>query len=294
MFVASLLPAAAKFVRQIVPPVVATLIAAVLIASYNSTFSGHLTQPRMAAMHAGESAAQAAPAPAAKAVTPAAVPATKGEAPVTEVITIHEVIEVPERLTDKDARQDAGKDQPELKVAAVEPATPQPSNESALQRAAAALERTAPPAPRSTEQRRVAAVEHSRPAPAPVVAVQPMPAQQAPVVQQVPQQHAPMVSAPPMAAPVVVMAPNAAPVAHEPPPVIAASPPMVTVPDKPRAARTEQVEPEAEAQAPARREGAFGVVVNNLKPSTWFARAREFGEKLEQVGNDILPNIRPQ
>lgn len=290
MFVASLLPAAAKFIRQIVPPVVATLIAAVLIASYNSTFSGHLTQPRMAAMHAGESTAQAAPAPAIKAEAPVAGPATKSEAPVTEVITIHEVIEVPERLADKDARQDAGKDQPEMKIAATEPAAPQPSSESALQRAAAALERTAPPAPR-TEQRRVAAVEHARPAPAPVV-VQPMPAQQMPQPH-VQQMSAPVVAAPPMAAPVIVAAPSAAPIAHEPPPVIAAAPPMVTVPDKPRA-RTEQVEPEAEVQAPARRDGALGVVVNNLKPSTWFTRAREFGEKLEQVGNDILPNIRPQ
>src|SRR3954452_23881688 len=44
-------PAAAKFARQIVPPVVATLIAAGLISVYNRAFSGHLQQPRMSALH---------------------------------------------------------------------------------------------------------------------------------------------------------------------------------------------------------------------------------------------------
>jgi hypothetical protein len=29
-----------------------------------------------------------------------------------------------------------------------------------------------------------------------------------------------------------------------------------------------------------------------LKPSTWFAHAREFGQKIEDAGNDILPSIR--
>ena len=41
-----------------------------------------------------------------------------------------------------------------------------------------------------------------------------------------------------------------------------------------------------------RPQGPIGSIVNTLKPSTWFARAREFGEKIEAVGNDILPNIR--
>ena len=43
-----------------------------------------------------------------------------------------------------------------------------------------------------------------------------------------------------------------------------------------------------------RRTGPIGMIVNTLKPSNWFARAREFGEKIEQAGNDILPNIRQQ
>src|SRR5690242_405066 len=49
--ISRLLPHAAKFTRQIVPPVVATLIAAGLISAYNRAFSGHLQQPRMAALH---------------------------------------------------------------------------------------------------------------------------------------------------------------------------------------------------------------------------------------------------
>ncbi len=53
---ARFLPAAAKFARQIVPPVVATLIAAFLIAAYNTTFSGHLAQPRMGGLQAEASA----------------------------------------------------------------------------------------------------------------------------------------------------------------------------------------------------------------------------------------------
>ena len=40
--VSRLAPAAAKFARQIVPPVIATLIAAGLISAYNRAFSGHL------------------------------------------------------------------------------------------------------------------------------------------------------------------------------------------------------------------------------------------------------------
>jgi hypothetical protein len=34
--------------------------------------------------------------------------------------------------------------------------------------------------------------------------------------------------------------------------------------------------------------------VNTLRPSSLFARAREFGERIEAAGNEILPNIRPQ
>jgi hypothetical protein len=62
------------------------------------------------------------------------------------------------------------------------------------------------------------------------------------------------------------------------------SPRVVTVPDRANA------RPPEEAQAPP--QGAMAKFVNALKPSTWFARAREFGDKIEQAGNDILPSIR--
>jgi len=42
---AQFLPAIRNFARQIVPPVVATLLAAVLIAGYNRAFTGHLAAP---------------------------------------------------------------------------------------------------------------------------------------------------------------------------------------------------------------------------------------------------------
>jgi hypothetical protein len=39
-------------------------------------------------------------------------------------------------------------------------------------------------------------------------------------------------------------------------------------------------------------QGALGKFVHAMKPSTWFAAAREFGQKIEDTGNEILPNIR--
>lgn len=92
-----------------------------------------------------------------------------------------------------------------------------------------------------------------------------------------------------MPAPVIVMAPVTAPIAQEPQSVVTAAPPMVTVPDRPNVRHVE-----AQSQAPAPPHGPIGMIVNTLKPSNWFARAREFGEKVEQAGNDILPNIRQQ
>ncbi len=263
LIAARLLPATVKFLRQIVPPVIATLVAAVLIAGYNKTFSGHLTQPRMSALHAAEANVAAPGTP----VVPVAVPtAAKASGPVTEVITIYEYMDAPERLAEKDAGQEAGKDQAAIKMAA-DPAPPRhPTPEPVLQRAAAALERTALPAPRP-EPRHVASVEHLQPAPAPVIAAPPV-----------------IVAAP-------VGPPATAPIAQEPPPVITATPSMVTVPDKPG---MRPLEAEAQAEPPAPREGPIGMIVNTLKPSNWFARARTFGEKIEQAGNDILPNIRQQ
>jgi hypothetical protein len=75
---AKLLPLATRFMHQIAPSVVATLIAAGLISGYNHTFSAHVQQPRMAALHAGEDAA-AAPAPV-KSVAPPATSTTEGTA----------------------------------------------------------------------------------------------------------------------------------------------------------------------------------------------------------------------
>jgi len=74
---------------------------------------------------------------------------------------------------------------------------------------------------------------------------------------------------------------------YQPPPVIAA-PPVVTVPDRPRPIE------QAQAGEPNPPQGPLGKIVDTLKPSNLFARAREFGEKIEQAGNDILPNIRSQ
>ena len=268
-----LVPAAAKFARQIVPPVIATLIAAGLISAYNRAFSGHLQQPRMAALHSHADETQAPPVTIGETSKPLAA---------TEAVTIYDNIVPPGRLWDKEARQEAGKDQA-IKMAA-EPA-PAPV-------------RTALPRPEpKAEPRRVASVELPSPAPrapAPVVV-------QAPVVVAVP----PSVVSPPAAAPVVAAMPTAQeqhPPVYQPPyaqpqyaqppyqqpqypPPVIMGQPIVTVPDRPR--------PVEEAQAaPPPPQGTFGMIVNTLKPSNLFARAREFGEKIEAAGNDILPNIR--
>ena len=65
-------------------------------------------------------------------------------------------------------------------------------------------------------------------------------------------------------------------------------PPTVTVPDRPRPLPQAQIE---EPSAP--QQNPIGEIVNTLKPSSLFARAREFGEKIEAAGNEILPSIRP-
>jgi hypothetical protein len=285
-----LLPAAARFTRQIIPPVIATLIAAGLISAYNRAFSGHLQQPRMAALHHDAAETQADIAAVSAAKPPAA----------TEAIAIYDNIAPPPRLWEKEARQDAGKDQT-IRIAEPAPVpvrTAAPRGESK-------------PEPRA-EQRHVAAVELPPPAmraPAPVVAA-------APVVVAVP----PSVVSPPTTAPAIAAMPGvqeqrqpvyqpqyvqppyqqpqyAQPPYQQPqysPPVIAAQPPvimaqpMVTVPDKSRP--TEQ----AQTESGVPPQGVFGKIVDTLKPSNLFARAREFGDKIEAAGNDILPNVRQQ
>jgi hypothetical protein len=102
--------------------------------------------------------------------------------------------------------------------------------------------------------------------------------------------------------PVIVAAPYPGypmqqPVAQEPPQVIAAKP-VVTVPDRPRAAYPpnapyETAAPQQETAAPPPPQGGpFGRFVDTMKPSSIFARMRELGDKIEAAGNDILPNIR--
>ena len=249
--ISRLLPHAAKFTRQIVPPVIATLIAAGLISAYNRAFSGHLQQPRMAALH--HEAAEAAIEPVAKPLAP------------TEAIAIYNNIAPPARLWEKEPAQESGKDQ----IAKV------------LAEPAPAPVRTAAPRPEKTEprveQRRVAAVEPQPVvrAPAPVIAP-------APTIVAVP----PPVVAPP-APPAVSSLPTVQQLQQPvlPPPVITAQP-VVTVPD-----RTRPIE-QAQAEAPNPPQGPIGKFVDTLKPSNLFARAREFGEKIEQAGNDILPSIR--
>jgi hypothetical protein len=119
-----------------------------------------------------------------------------------------------------------------------------------------------------------------------------------PVIVQQPIQ--PIAGAP---APVLVPAaqpPVTMPVAQEPPPVITAAKPMVTVPDRPglRPAYEPQAPGQVQQQAqeqPApepQRHGVLGAIVDTLKPSSILRNAREFGDKIEAAGNDILPTIR--
>ena len=284
MFAAAsqLVPLATKFCRQIVPPVVATLIAAGLISAYNRVVSSHLQQPRMSALYEA-SAAESTTAPI------STIGMTKPPAPpvppATETITIYEEAVAPERLAEKDANQEADKDQSLVKLAADPAPAPAPV-------------KTASPAPRiepklepRTEPHRVAAVEPAPPvvrAPAPVIVAVPPPVVTAPAgapvvaAMPLPDQRPPQYPYPPYA-PQVQLQPQ-----YQPPPVIVGSAPVVTVPDRPNTRPLE----EAQVQPAAPAHGALGTFVNALKPSTWFARAREFGDKIEAAGNDILPNIR--
>ena len=253
MFAAAsrLVPLTVKFCRQVVPPVIATLIAAGLIQAYNRTFSGHVTQPRLAALHA-EEGPPAAPITTVGMTKPPAPPTP----PVTETITIYEEAVAPERLAEKDTIEEAGKDQT-VRLAA------EPAPAPAPVRTASTAPRAEPKYEPRLEPHRVAAVE----LPAPVV--------RAPV---------PMIVAaapPPATASLVAAMPPAQEriQARYPPPVMTAPPPIAPV-------------EETQVQPPPPPQGAIGKFVHVLKPSTWFAHAREFGDKIEQAGNDILPSIR--
>ena len=109
MFAAAsqLVPLVVKSCRQIVPPVIATLIAAGLISAYNRAFTGHLQQPRLAALH--QDGAEHPSEPVAKPLAP------------TEAVAIYDNIAPPARLWEKEAKQESGKDQT-IKVAEPAPA----------------------------------------------------------------------------------------------------------------------------------------------------------------------------
>src|ERR1044072_4971635 len=164
MFAAAsqLVPLAVQSCRQIVPPVIATLIAAALISAYNRAFTGHLQQPRMAALHQDTT-------------EPASEPVAKPLAP-TEAVAIYDTVAPPARLGEKEEKGESGKDQA---IKAAEPA-PAPAR---MRAAAPRPEKVEPRA----EHRRIAIVE-----PTPVMRA-PVPAVAAPVIVGVPP---PVVSAP--------------------------------------------------------------------------------------------------
>ena len=224
-------------------------------------------------------------------------------APVTETITIYEEAIAPERLVDKEPGQESGKDQT-AKLAAAEPAPPP-------------VRAAAPKAEARSEPRHVAAVElpqHAVRAPAPVVVALPpsvvVPPAGAPMVaavppaQQPPYQHAYPQPYPQYQQPAQpqVQPPYAPQAVQPPPPVIMATPQVVTVPDRvvtvpdrpvarPVEVQGRPVEIQAEDN-PVQPPGMLGRIVNTLKPSSLLSRAKEFGDRIEQVGNDILPSIR--
>lgn len=272
--VARLMPPVNKFLEQIWPSVVATLIAAGLISGYNHAFSGHLQQPRMAALHEAAGVEPAAPA----ATTVVAKPAQG----VVD-LTLREP--APARVAEKEPVTEAGKDQTAVKIVAPAPAPAAPRATTV----ASPVPRTEPRAverriePRLAEPR-VTAVPYVVPPAAGAVTVAPL--APPPAVAAAPA---------PLPPPVIMAAPAASPqqpIAQQP----IAQPRMVTVPDRPYQRAPYAPYPPYEAQAedvpPPPPQGPIGAIVNTLKPSSLLARAREFGERIEAAGNEILPNIR--
>jgi hypothetical protein len=257
--VAKLLPPVNKFLDQIWPSVVATLIAAGLISGYNHAFSGHLQQPRMAALHEAAGSADAAPAPSPSSTVAMTRPP---QAAASEIVASPDERAAPHREADKAPKAEAGKDQTAVKIAAPAPApAARPTN---------VANPTPRPEPRAVEPR-VASVPYVVPPAAAPVTVAPI----AP----------PVVAAPPSALPPPVI--MASPVASAPP----MQQPLVTVPDRPYQRPSYEAQAE-EVPPPPPPQGALGAIVNTLRPSSLFARAREFGARIEAAGNEILPNIR--
>lgn len=245
-----------RFIRQIVPPVIATLVAAVLISAFNKTFSSHLQQPRLAALNSGSAdAAPPAPPPATSVVAankPAAQSAnpTPQTGPVTEYITIEETTDGPEHIWDKQADAEA-KDQSAIKTAAVTP----PARPA--------------PAPKPVTQPVVQAAPVAQPLPDPRRAAAPI------EVAPVPRYVAP--------APVVVSGPATMP------PIVYEQPPMITAAPRPAPA---PIDVDADDLPPRPPRGVLGTIVDTLKPSNLLERGRQLGDKIEAAGNEILPTIR--
>lgn len=280
-----------KFLRQIFPPVVATLIAALLIAGFNRAFSTHLTQPRMAAM---ESGAAEEPRPRER-----VMPVMTEVKPAVFAETIDE--RPRPRLWDKDSEREAAKEAT-VKFAETAPAAAQ---------ATASAPAAAPAAqPQSTGLEPARAALRK-----PELRPQAEQPRHVDIRQFEPRHAEPRVTMAPPAAPHVYQAavptrqPYPMAVPTSPPPVIVAAPaaagipagnpneaPMVTVPDRPRAMQPQQqpypVDPQEQQAQQQQPQGPIGTFVNAMKPSNWFARAREFGERIEAAGNDILPTIR--
>ena len=241
---ARFLPAIRNFTRQIIPPVVATLLAAVLIAGYNRAFTGHLVQPRMGMLHGDIIGTDEAPRPAGA--------ATAKPREATDAIIVAEPVSVHNRVFSKDNDREAAKDDTALKTAAAPAAEPVAVEAAAPAAQPAPAVPPAPPVARAPAKKAEPRVVERRP-------VEPRPYGAPVVVSQPPV----IVAQPPMAAPapVIATAPVAAPypgypmqqpVAQEPPPVIAAKP-MVTVPDRRTRAPYPQNAP-YEAAAPEQRD----------------------------------------
>jgi ribonuclease E len=286
---ARFLPVIRNFTRQIIPPVVATLLAAVLIAGYNRAFVGHLVQPRMGMLHGDVIGTDEAPRPAGT--------ATAKLREATDAIVVAEPVSVHNRVFSKDSDREAAKDDTALKTAAAPAVEPVAVEAAAPAAQAAPAVSPAPPVARAPARKADPRVVERRP-------VEPRPVGVPVVVAQPPV----ILAQPPMAAPapVIATAPLAAPypgypmqppVAQEPPAVISAKP-IVTVPDRPRAAYPqnapyEAAAPEREIAAPPPPQGGpLERFVDTVKPSSIFARMRELGERIEAAGNDILPSIR--
>ena len=235
-----MLAATAKFLRQIIPPVIATLIAAVLIAGFNRAFSDHLTQPRMGMLHRDTIGTDARRRAATRTRADG-----KAARTATDAIVVAEPVSADNRVP-KDNDREAAKDDTALKLTAAAPAAGPGGGRAAAPHAepapveppARAGRARTPPvmvAPRVVERRRS----------------WPRPVRQAPVCRRAAADGD------------------------------GAGPPASAAAGADRASRPRH-----------RRRAPIGTIVNTLKPSSLFARAREFGEKIEAAGNEILPSIR--